>query len=90
MDKTGRLIVAMLAIKGDLSEQERTQAVADLIENGLTISDIAELIPQLLAPCPATLSETGSDRPPVTAAAFDLGFDACGVFEEAAPQGACP
>ena len=63
MDETGRLLIATLAAQGKLSEEERTQAVSDLIADGLTIDDIKELSPVLLGIHPATPSRTASDQP---------------------------
>ena len=64
LDESKRLVIALMAAKESLSEDERTELVKELLGDGLTVADIMELIPRLLLPCRATLSETFSDRLP--------------------------
>ena len=52
--------IAMLANKGYLRKKERNEAAKQLLEDGLSISDIRELAPNLLKPVPPRSAETGS------------------------------
>ena len=57
--------IAMLANEGYLREKERSEAAKQLLEDGLSISDIRELAPNLLKPVPPRSAETAvSDQPP--------------------------
>ena len=71
-DEASRLIIAVMAKRGELSEEERTQAVKDLLSDGLTVGDINELVPQLLCPSHATPSGTRSDRLPTVKTTLQL------------------
>lgn len=64
VDEAKRLVIALLAAKENLTDQERTEAVKDLLEDGLTIADIMELVPRLLVPSHATPVRTSSGQPP--------------------------
>jgi hypothetical protein len=63
MDEAKRLVIALMAAKEDLSEDERTRLVKELLDDGLTIADIMELVPRLLSASPSKPAETSSDRP---------------------------
>ena len=56
--------IAMLANEGYLREKERSEAAKQLMEDGLSISDIRELAPNLLKPVPPRSAETVSEQPP--------------------------
>lgn len=64
-DPSIRLLIGILAEKDCFTEEERTEAVKDLLADGLTIGDIQELIPRLLGPSRAKRAETAADRSPV-------------------------
>lgn len=49
MDPGGRLVIAVLARKGQLSEEEKAKSVMVLLEDGLTLLKIRELFPGLLS-----------------------------------------
>ena len=70
-DPAGRLIIATLAARGELSEKERTEAVKYLLEDGLTVADVGEQYPGLLDCGPATLAETAADRSPTVRTTLD-------------------
>src|SRR2546426_3128633 len=63
-DESKRLVIAILAAKENLTDAERTEAVKDLLADGLTIADITELVPRLLAPSRATPARTSSGQLP--------------------------
>ncbi len=63
-DESKRLVIALRAAKETLSGDERTQMVKELLEDGMTIDDIMELVPRLIVPGHATPGETSSDQRP--------------------------
>lgn len=61
-DGSLRVVVALLAKKPDLTAEERTRLVMDLVEDGLTLADVAELYPSLLGPDLSTPARTASSQ----------------------------
>lgn len=59
-DGSLRLVIGLLANQPDLTAEERTQLVVDLVEDGLTLADIADLYPALLGPDLSTPAKTAS------------------------------
>lgn len=67
-DPTLRLVIAAQAIEGNMTPKERTAAVRELIDDGMTVDDIAECVPGLL---PVTALATTCETP-----STDLAVDA--------------